>query len=88
MRRVSLYMNMTFDGFLSGPHNEPDWFKPGQDDAMNQDILRTLDSRDSLMMGHPTAPEMMLNGGRWESRKRIQSGCLTSSMRWVTNTSL
>ena len=29
MRRVSLYMNMTFDGFLSGPHNEPDWFKPG-----------------------------------------------------------
>ena len=55
---------------------------------MNQDILRTLDGWYSLMMGHPTAPEMMLNGGRWESRKRIQSGCLTSSMRWVTNTSL
>jgi dihydrofolate reductase len=59
MRRVFLYMTMTFDGFLSGPHNELDWFKPGQDDEMNQDILRLLDSADSLMMGYPTAPGMM-----------------------------
>ena len=59
MRRVSLYMNMTIDGFLSGPRNELDWFKPGQDDEMIQDILRLLDSADSLMMGYPTAPGMM-----------------------------
>jgi dihydrofolate reductase len=59
MRRVFLYMTVTFDGFLSGPHNELDWFKPGQDDEMNQDILWLLDSADSLMMGYPTAPGMM-----------------------------
>jgi dihydrofolate reductase len=59
MRRILLYMNMTFDGFLSGPHNELDWFKPGQDDEMNTDILGVLDSADSLMMGYPTAPGMM-----------------------------
>ena|ERR1022692_1399069 len=59
MRRVFLYMTMTLDGFLSGPHNELDWFKPGQDDEMNRDILRILDSADSLMMGYPTAPGMM-----------------------------
>jgi len=59
MRRIFLYMTMTFDGFLSGPHNELDWFRPGQDDEMNSDILRILDSADSLMMGHPTAPGMM-----------------------------
>jgi dihydrofolate reductase len=59
MRRIFLYMNMTFDGFLSGPHNELDWFKPGQDDEMNKDILRILDSADSLMMGYPSAPLMM-----------------------------
>jgi dihydrofolate reductase len=59
MRRIFLYMTMTFDGFLSGPHNELDWFVPGQDDEMNRDILRILDSADSLMMGYPTAPGMM-----------------------------
>jgi dihydrofolate reductase len=59
MRRIFLYMTMTFDGFLSGPGNELDWFRPGQDDEMNRDILRLLDSADSLMMGYPTAPGMM-----------------------------
>lgn len=59
MRRLFLYMAMTFDGFLSGPHDELDWFRPGQDDEMNRDILRILDSADSLMMGYPTAPGMM-----------------------------
>jgi dihydrofolate reductase len=59
MRRIFLYMTMTFDGFLSGLHNELDWFKPGQDDEMNRDIVRILDSADSLMMGYPSAPLMM-----------------------------
>jgi len=60
MRRTFLYMTMTFDGFLSGLHNELDWFKPGQyDDEMNRDILRILASADSLMMGYPTGPGMM-----------------------------
>jgi dihydrofolate reductase len=60
VRRVFLYMTMTFDGFLSGPHNELDWFRPGQDDEANGDILKILDSADSLMMGYPTAPGMMV----------------------------
>lgn len=59
MRSVFLYMNMTLDGYLSGPNNELDWFRPGQDDEMNKDVLRILDSSDSLMMGYPTAPGMM-----------------------------
>jgi dihydrofolate reductase len=52
-------MRITFDGFLSGLHNELDWFMPGRDDEMNRDILGILDSADSLMMGYPTAPGMM-----------------------------
>ena len=59
MRKIFLYMTMTFDGFLSGLHNELDWFKPGQDDEMNRDILEILDSADSVMMGYPTAPGMI-----------------------------
>ena len=60
MRKIFLYMTMTVDGFLSGLHNELDWYKPGQDNEMNRDILRILDSADSLMMGYPTAPGMMV----------------------------
>ena len=52
-------MTMTFDGFLSGPHNELDWFDPGQDDEINRDIQQILHSADSLMMGYPTAPGMI-----------------------------
>jgi len=59
MRRILLYMNMTFDGFLSGLHNELGWFRPGQDDEMNRDVLQILDNADSVMMGYPTAPGMM-----------------------------
>jgi dihydrofolate reductase len=59
MRKIFLYMTMTVDGFLSGLHNELDWFKPGLDSEMNRDILRILDSADSIMMGYPTAPGMM-----------------------------
>jgi dihydrofolate reductase len=59
MRKIFLYMHMTVDGFLSGLHNELDWFKPGHDNEMNRDIRRILDDADSLMMGYPTAPGMM-----------------------------
>jgi dihydrofolate reductase len=59
MRQIFLYVTMTFDGFLSGPHNELDWFDPGQDDEINKDIQQILHSADSLMMGYPTAPGMM-----------------------------
>jgi dihydrofolate reductase len=59
MRRVFLYMTVTFDGFLSGRHDELDWFKPGRDHEMNEDILGILDRADSLLMGYPTAPGMM-----------------------------
>lgn len=62
-------MNMTLDGFLSGPHDELDWFKPGQDDEMNKDVLRILDSSDSFMMGYPTAPGMMAYWKEVEEKK-------------------
>ena len=59
MRKIFLYMTMTFDGFLSGPQDELDWFDPGQDDEINEDILRILDGADSLMIGYPTGPGMI-----------------------------
>ncbi len=51
-------MTMTFDGFVAGPHNELDWFTPGQDSVANKDILDILHSVDTWIMGYPTAPGM------------------------------
>jgi dihydrofolate reductase len=79
MRRIFLYMTMTFDGFLSGPHDELDWFRPGQDDEMNRDILRILASADSLMMGYPTAPGMM---AYWK-----EAGEKKANPRWMLDIS-
>ena len=28
MRKIFLYMTMTFDGFVAGPNNDLDWFTP------------------------------------------------------------
>lgn len=30
MRKIFLYMTMTFDGFLAEPNNELDWFTLGK----------------------------------------------------------
>jgi hypothetical protein len=42
MRKVFLYMTMTFDGFFSGPNNELDWMSQTADQEMNDDIVALL----------------------------------------------
>lgn len=59
MRKIILYMTMTFDGYLTGPNNELDWFTPGQDDEMNKDTIEILHSADTGLMGYPTGPGMI-----------------------------
>lgn len=55
MRKVFLYMTMTFDGFFSGPHGELDWMSQTADQELNDDIVALLDGFDSGFMGYPTA---------------------------------
>ncbi len=59
MRKLVLYMTMTFDGFLAGPNNELDWFTRGSDQELNNDIVALLDSFDTGIIGYPTAPGMI-----------------------------
>src|SRR6266702_3180361 len=59
MRKVFLYMTMTFDGFFSGPHGELDWIEQTPDQELNDDIVALLNGADTGLMGYPTASGMI-----------------------------
>ena len=59
MRKVFLYMTMTFDGFFSGPHGELDWMSQAADQELNDGIVALFEGFDSGFMGYPTASEMI-----------------------------
>jgi len=59
MRKVFLYMTMTFDGFFSGPHGELDWMEQTPDQELNDDIVALLSGADTGLMGYPTASGMI-----------------------------
>jgi dihydrofolate reductase len=59
MRKVFLYMTMTFDGFFSGQNGELDWMVQTPDQELNDDIIALLKSADAGFMGYPTASGMI-----------------------------
>lgn len=59
MRRVFLYMTLTFDGYLSGPNNELDWFRPPSDPELIDDVVAIIASADTGIMGYPTGPGLI-----------------------------
>jgi dihydrofolate reductase len=59
MRKVFLYMNMTFDGFFAGPHGELDWMSQTPDQELNDDIVAFFQDIDRGFIGYPTAVEMI-----------------------------
>lgn len=57
MPKIFLYMTMTFDGCLSGPNGELDWFDPSKKDKeLHDDIVGIVNSAESWLMGYPTGP--------------------------------
>jgi dihydrofolate reductase len=57
MRKIFLYMTMTFDGFVAGPNNDLDWFTPPvSDEELNKDIVGLVESADTGITGFPTGP--------------------------------
>jgi dihydrofolate reductase len=60
MRKIFLYMTMTFDGCVSGPKGELDWFDPSEEDEeLHKAIMDLLGRADAWMMGYPTGPGML-----------------------------
>jgi len=59
MRKVFLYMTMTFDGFFCGPNGELDWMSQAPDQELNDDIVALLKSAGAGLIGYPTASGMI-----------------------------
>jgi dihydrofolate reductase len=58
MRKVSLGMNVTFDGFVAGQNGEMDWLYPTMDGAQLAAIVEILRETDTVLMGRVNYEEM------------------------------
>jgi dihydrofolate reductase len=60
MRKLYLFMTMSFDGFVAGPNNELDWMGlAAPDPEVDADNLALIQSADTGIMGYPTAIGMI-----------------------------
>ncbi len=59
MRKVVLYMTMTFDGFFAGTHGELDWMSQTPDEEITDDTVAFFQGFDRGFIGYPTASEMI-----------------------------
>ncbi len=59
MRKVILYVTMSFDGFIAGPNNELDWMLPTTDQEMTADAVNLFNETDGGFIGYPTAAGMI-----------------------------
>jgi dihydrofolate reductase len=59
MRKVFLYMTMTFDGFFSGPNGELDWMSQAPDQELNDETVAFFQGIDRGFIGYPTASGMI-----------------------------
>lgn len=51
MRKVKLQMQLSLDGFVSGPNGEMDWMVWDWDDEIKNYVTELTDSADTLLMG-------------------------------------
>src|SRR5438552_2467876 len=59
MKKVFLYMTMTFDGFFAGPHGELDWMSQTPDQKLTDDTVAFFQDIDRGFIGYPTASGMI-----------------------------
>ncbi len=64
MKKVFLYMTMTFDGFFAGPHGELDWMSQTPDQELTDDMVAFFQGIDRGFIGYPTASGMIPYWGR------------------------
>ena len=68
MRKLIVSMNLSLDGYLSGPHCELDWHFEKWNDAMGDQLLELLEKADSILLGRITYEAM----ARYWSAKPLQ----------------
>jgi dihydrofolate reductase len=65
MRKLIISMNLSLDGYLSGPHGELDWHFESWDEEMGTRLLEQLDEADTILLGRNTYEAM---SGYWPVR--------------------
>jgi len=54
MRKVSLAMNVSLDGYVAGPNGELDWIFRSMDPALGESVISFLREVDTILIGHTT----------------------------------
>ena len=89
MRKLKLQVQLSIDGFASGPNEEKDWvFIPGPDPAGFQKLIDLADSSDTLLMGRKAAQSGFIQHWQKEADNPIDNpqktmGQLITNMRKV-----
>jgi dihydrofolate reductase len=63
MRKLKLQMQMSIDGFVSGPEGQLDWMSFAMDDKLSAFINQLIDTSDTILMGRRMTPGFV---GYWE----------------------
>jgi dihydrofolate reductase len=58
MRKIKLQMQLSLDGFVSGPEGEMDWMVWDWDDALKNYVACLTNSADTFLMGRATGEGM------------------------------
>jgi dihydrofolate reductase len=58
MRKLIISMNLSLDGFLSGPRGELDWHFESWNEAMGYILLEQLNDADTILLGKNTYEAM------------------------------
>jgi dihydrofolate reductase len=67
MRKLVVSMNLSLDGYMSGPNAELDWHFESWNDEMGEKLLEQLERADTILLGRFTYEAM---AGYW-SRKPL-----------------
>jgi dihydrofolate reductase len=59
MRKLTLYMTMTFDGFFARPNDELDWMVQTPDPELTADTVSYFDAFDEGFIGYPSGVGMI-----------------------------
>jgi dihydrofolate reductase len=68
MRKLVVSMNLSLDGYMSGPNAELDWHFDSWNDDMGEKLLEQLEGADTILLGRLTYEAM---AGYW-SRKPLE----------------
>ena len=82
IRKVFLYMTMSFHGFFAGPHDELDWMSQTPDQELNDDMVAFFQGIDRGFIGYPTASGMIpywLNVAKNPSASKAETCYCTGS---------